>query len=46
MIKNGIFLGGGGGEGKQNTPFIKNREEKNENNCENCNSNIKFETFI
>ena len=29
MIKNGIFLGGGGeGEGKQNTPFIKNREEK------------------
>ena len=31
MIKNGIFLGGGGGEGKQNTPFIKNREEKNEN---------------
>ena len=46
MIKNGIFLGGGGGEGKQNTPFIKNREEKNENNCENCSSNIKFETFI
>ena len=32
-----FFFFGGGGEGKQNNK---------QNNFENCNSNIKFETFI